>query len=54
MMLCLFAGPKDEIDEYIAKAKTAGAEMGVVNILDMEACYAGSFANLNGHIWKLM
>jgi predicted lactoylglutathione lyase len=54
MMLCLFAGSKDEIDEYIVKAKAAGAELGVLNTPDMKDCYDGSFADLDEHIWKLM
>jgi uncharacterized protein len=54
MMLCLSAGSREEVDEFLEKAKGAGAHMGVLQIPEMEGCYGGSFLDLDGHVWEVM
>jgi predicted lactoylglutathione lyase len=50
---CLSADSRAEVDEWLAKARAAGAKPWKP-VMEEGPMYGGSFADLDGHVWEVL
>lgn len=53
VLTCLSANSRQEVDEILAKALTAGGKAWKPN-MDLGFMYACSFQDLDGHVWEIV